>query len=516
MPKCLFVVVLVLASAASPAVAAAARDRDHDRLPDRWERRHGLSVVKPSATKDPDRDRLSNRREFKLRTDPRRRDTDRDGLGDRIEVRRYKTNPRRRDTDRDGLRDRAEIRRYKTNPRKRDTDGDGVSDGAEVRAGTDPRNPSSVPPSTSGSPPVPGGGGVGGDVGPQPTTVPCTTNASQANLGSVLSAAGAGAVICLASGDYGSFSGASKPGLVTIREQPGASATMRLNLSNANNIAIDGLTINGGTLSGSTANVIVRNSVFTQHLTIRDLANANVLLDHNSHNNIDSPGQSESPARIHLSYSGSTPSGVTISNSLLAGGDSDGVQSGVGVDIINNEFRNILQNGPNHTDAIQLLGARGSVIRGNWIHDSSTGIVAYDGLSNAVIAYNVVDLPGRRPWGIELYSDENSVVAHNTLPYGSCDFNLPCGIINLSRKSQDDAGTGTVVVDNVATEVSVQSGSTAAARHHNLLRRSAPAGNTVGTPAFAGGANPTSYGGFKLAPGSPGKGGASDGTDIGI
>jgi hypothetical protein len=341
-------------------------------------------------------------------------------------------------------------------------------------------------------------------------------SATQGDLGSVLSAAVPGAVICLAGGDYGTFSGAGKAGVVTIRAQPGASATMRLNLSSASNIVIDGLTINGGTLSGSTGNVVIRNSVFTRHLTIRNLANANVLLDHNSHNNIDSPGQSESPARIHLSYGSSTHSGVTIQNSLLAGGDSDGVQTGVGVNIINNEFRDIIQDGPNHTDAIQLLGARGSVIHGNWIHDSSTGIVAYDGLSYAVITHNVVDLPGRRPWGIELYSDEGSLVAHNTLPYGSCDFNLPCGIINLSRKSQDDAGTGTVVVDNVATEVSLQSGSTAAQRHHNLLRRNAPAGNIVGVPAFAGGADPSSYAGHFLAPGSPGKGAASDGKDIGI
>src|SRR5262245_56997962 len=51
--------------------------------------------------------------------DSRRADTDRDGLSDRAEVRRYHTDPRRRDTDRDGLRDGAEVRRYHTDPRRR-------------------------------------------------------------------------------------------------------------------------------------------------------------------------------------------------------------------------------------------------------------------------------------------------------------------------------------------------------------------------------------------------------------
>jgi hypothetical protein len=69
------------------------------------------------------------------------RDTDRDGLSDRAEVRRYHTDPRRRDTDRDGLSDGDEVRRYHTSPRERDTDRDGFGDRAELRRGTNPRAP---------------------------------------------------------------------------------------------------------------------------------------------------------------------------------------------------------------------------------------------------------------------------------------------------------------------------------------------------------------------------------------
>jgi Bacterial TSP3 repeat len=99
-------------------VSAAPRDRDHDRLPDRWERNHGLSPRKASAKRDPDSDHLRNLREFRLRTHPRRADTDRDGLRDGAEVRRFRTNPRKRDTDGDRFSDRCELRKG-TNPRKR-------------------------------------------------------------------------------------------------------------------------------------------------------------------------------------------------------------------------------------------------------------------------------------------------------------------------------------------------------------------------------------------------------------
>ena len=114
---------------------------------------------------------------------------------------------------------------------------------------------------------------------------------------------------------------------------------------------------------------------------------------------------------------------MTIQNSLLAGGDSDGVQSGVGVNIINNEFRDILEDGPNHTDSIQLLGARGSVIRGNWLHNNTSGIVAYDSVDQALIEDNVIDLPDR-PWGIELYSDTGSTSA--TTPSGTAHARGTC------------------------------------------------------------------------------------------
>jgi hypothetical protein len=118
MLKWLVLPMVMLAYLAATVSAGAPRDRDRDRLPDRWERNHHLSTGKPSAKRDPDGDRLSNRRELRLRTHPRRADTDRDRLRDGAEVRRFHTNPRKRDTDGDRFSDRCELRKG-TNPRKR-------------------------------------------------------------------------------------------------------------------------------------------------------------------------------------------------------------------------------------------------------------------------------------------------------------------------------------------------------------------------------------------------------------
>jgi hypothetical protein len=68
--------VLVLPSAAS------ARDRNHDRIPDRWEKKHDLSLHVKQTRRDQDNDGLRNLAEFKSQTDPRDEDSDDDGVRD--------------------------------------------------------------------------------------------------------------------------------------------------------------------------------------------------------------------------------------------------------------------------------------------------------------------------------------------------------------------------------------------------------------------------------------------------
>ncbi|HEX3042312.1 MAG TPA: hypothetical protein VHP56_09535 [Solirubrobacterales bacterium] len=70
-----------IALLAMPGLAAA-KDRNHDRIPDRWEKRHKLSLKVNQARHDQDGDHLRNRGEFLAGDNPRDRDSDDDGVMD--------------------------------------------------------------------------------------------------------------------------------------------------------------------------------------------------------------------------------------------------------------------------------------------------------------------------------------------------------------------------------------------------------------------------------------------------
>jgi hypothetical protein len=75
---------LALAAAALFALGglATAKDGNDDRIPDRWEKRHNLSLEVDQARRDQDRDQLRNRAEFRSGNDPRDSDSDGDGVVD--------------------------------------------------------------------------------------------------------------------------------------------------------------------------------------------------------------------------------------------------------------------------------------------------------------------------------------------------------------------------------------------------------------------------------------------------
>jgi hypothetical protein len=205
------------------------------------------------------------------------------------------------------------------------------------------------------------------------------------------------------------------------------------------------------------------------------------------------------------------PAGVTVSNSILQGGNLDGVRPDVngGVVVENNQFIDIKENGEGdcqHTDSIQFYGGQNITIRNNYFRGGSNGIVAFDGTSGNIITGNVCVNLGRGAC-ITLYSDKNSVVEHNATVTNM-------DVLEIDHKPADAAGTGTIFRNNVGG-LSAANGSTVAVNTKNLFS-GASGTNINGTPIFVGGSSPTTWAGFKLAPGSPGIGAASDGTDVGI
>src|SRR6476659_2709130 len=70
-----------LALLAMPGLATA-KDRNHDRIPDKWEKRHHLSLKVNQAGLNPDGDKLRNRAEFLAGDNPRDADSTDDGVMD--------------------------------------------------------------------------------------------------------------------------------------------------------------------------------------------------------------------------------------------------------------------------------------------------------------------------------------------------------------------------------------------------------------------------------------------------
>ena len=76
------VVAALALSLAAMAALSVAKDRNDDGIPDRWEKRHHLSLKVDQARRDQDSDALRNRGEYEAGMDPRDEDTDGDGIDD--------------------------------------------------------------------------------------------------------------------------------------------------------------------------------------------------------------------------------------------------------------------------------------------------------------------------------------------------------------------------------------------------------------------------------------------------
>ena len=315
--------------------------------------------------------------------------------------------------------------------------------------------------------------------------------ATPASFAEAFSDARGGDTIVLASGDYGTFKGGRKSSTVTIRSAPGARVRMELQLHGASHLRLQGLTIAGADISGDTHDVTVARSRFTGSADVdaTEMAGADILFDRDVFSGINVCSTChEGRLTVHARREGNRPVGVTVRNSLFnGGGNSDGIQvGGYGVRILHNEFTGIHQIDDTHTDAIQLYGQSHTVVRGNYIHDAASGIMAPDGTNHEIIENNVIRTDGS-PRSITMGSDVGSIVRCNTLPTGSCWYHQRCGTLFVGSGNSGAPSRDTIVEDNLLGGLSIGEGSRLAVKRGNLIGSAAKGRHSgVGAPLGVG------------------------------
>jgi hypothetical protein len=366
------------------------------------------------------------------------------------------------------------------------------------------------------------------------TTNECTTTIV-ADLVSAIRNAPAGATICLAAGEYGdiSLTSVGKSDYVTVQPSPGADVVicelvfrmvshLRLRGSGGS-LSIGGLYLDPTDGDPTWSHDLVFDHVtWTAGTTVRTRGSGQaILFDSNVFDNLPAPLYE---GRISVrGYDNSLPVGVTIRNSHFSGGCSDGVQvvgDAYGVQIgPGNEFTGFHQSGcAEHVDPIQLYGSRHTLITGNWFHDNGDttgGVAVFDGGDHEMFTNNVLEGTGY-PSALAFGSCLACVATHNVFLVNNADW---------GHKAELPPSTGGLSRDNIFTagaEMEGEDFATVTEDYNLCSRRSTTCDGShdvYGRPVFVGGSNPTMFksrADYRLAPGSPGKNAASDGSDMGI
>jgi hypothetical protein len=370
----------------------------------------------------------------------------------------------------------------------------------------------------------------------------CTSTLSAgAAVGTAITNATAGDVICLNNGNYSGFTlnNVSKNPRVTVRAVNAGSATFTSGIifsGSTSGMTFDGVNYSGiyvGQATGDTTkDLTFMNGDASPggiEVDFQDATAPNLLFENLTLYDQDD-GNYCTASTINCM---GKAAGVTVLNSppyrsnlnpvvILRGLDINrGCADGIKMDVPGIVEYSTIQNrqlgvcsGDPHIDAFQNVGGNpGIIFRYNYVYNNQQSVSFYDEATEALIEHNVVDVgSGGRQWAIELYSDDSSIVRNNTvIVRGSL------GSIALDRKaSGQDNGFGTQVYNNIALQLEINN-SAADVNTNNLFVNGGGAGNITGSPTFEG----TCQGGAAnwrncaLANGSAGKNAGTDGKDVG-
>ena len=355
----------------------------------------------------------------------------------------------------------------------------------------------------------------------------CSLHATPPTLNAQVSAAAVGQTVCLAAGDYGTWTGTNKA--ITIAPEPNASPTMAFDFgSGAANF-----TINGGhsNFDSTTPGINLTASTFgagSQNITLEGVASTDngasflvdirtdgpgIVIKDNVFHDMEYPNTTSGAIRV-LSPDSVPASNILIANNLFRDMGADGIDAFSASTMAGNDFLNVASGSidPRHTDAIQFFGGPNEVIEGNFdAGGCSQGIDAFDGSQGNTIEDNVII--GCTVHSLSTYADTpGSLVAHNTV--------IGRGGEECGAKSGSPAST-TQIRDNILQQginwgtvpcvPSIETRNMSWPRYGQIHSGS----DFIATPAFVGGDNPRTYAGYVLAAGSPGTGRATDGGDVG-
>lgn len=324
----------------------------------------------------------------------------------------------------------------------------------------------------------------------------------------------AGDLILVRTGSYDAFDGTDKA--ITIKSAPGNHVQTSMFLRTGDCcFTLDGgpelgieITANGGpTIGSGVTNLLLKNLEFTTAISIDNPGpNANIVFDHNWHHNVGVNGNP--PGALTFAYDTPSSCGCTVKNSLMENFSADGIQTGTGLLVENNIFKNILpSNEEEHTDNVQSVGSVGTTVRGNLVTGNcEQGITSFDGGANLAFEHNVI-AGCTAHWLSMGAHDVANPLATASMQYNTIDTALVDGAINC------EAVTNMTLRNNIAGNMFLAN--CAPVTRTNNMTLGGGFGDTAGVPIFVGGSGRKKFRDYCLSPTSPGYTGASDGGQVG-
>jgi hypothetical protein len=351
------------------------------------------------------------------------------------------------------------------------------------------------------------------------------------------------AVLCFSSGAYGEIDiyNAHPTGSGQLQIIPAAGATVTgiyFNLNGVSNVKVSGFcdtdlpscpTSNGSNTGGFLVQVAGQgnnsnitysyNSMTSNGVQVENnaVANAAILIDHNSFIGFTNSNES---SRLNIVSDNSCPNGITVSNNVISGGQSDGMNTSgnsCGTQFLNNDISNILESncGGIHCDGFQDNGGGvNTTLSGNYWHNVSNCWQITDGTTNLTMTNNVCQTGSDSSHTGQL-SPQTMTFTHNTII-------SPGESINIGNDSTGKSVSNLTIINNVFAGGTPainpgQSVSGTFVQNYDLCPSGCPGSNSLnGNPTFVGGTSPSSYPGYALTATSLGHGAASDSGNMGI